>query len=298
MKYAAFTLVLSISFYLHTQAQKSDLNSRPEESTANNPVEPLNRRLNFYVVNKPHTLDLFSRLVIWRARKRGMSRREKFVVVVVRSSAEAREKIVGHLKRKNALIGSLWFDSHGVYANGYSSFSLGHEQFSYKTIRDTGFTKHLAALAPYCDQDTKVAIGSCYSGATYEKPEHEGRPASRMNGDSLMIGLANILPSATIYGTGGWVMTKPGVFRERSYALAGFPIQRRFKDEVYRPVWHEMGVWHRYNAIDHKFEKVNTISLTPMGTIHIKGYNYLDKQKYKKRLARNLSKLRSGLLKT
>ena len=41
-----------------------------------------------------------------------------------------------------------------------------------------------------------------------------------MNGDSLMIGLANILPGATIFGTEGWVMTKPGVFDKHSYALA------------------------------------------------------------------------------
>jgi hypothetical protein len=256
------------------------------------------RRVNFYVVNKPKTLDLFSRLVIVRARKRGMSRREKFIVIVATSAKEVRNKMEAYLLKKDAMIGSLWFDTHGRYANGYSSFILGKDEFSYKTINDTGKIKDLHALAGYCDEYTKVAIGSCYGGATYEKPAHNGKPASRMNGDSLMIGLASLLPRAMIYATEGWVMTKPGIFHKHSYALAGYPLQKRFKDEVYRPVWEHMGIWHSYSSVTKKFEIINTLSLTRMGSIHVKEVTYLDKEKCKQRLEKNLAKLRPGVLKS
>jgi hypothetical protein len=255
------------------------------------------RRINFYVVNKPKTLDLFSRLVIWRARKQGMTRRHKFIVVVVRSSKEAATKISDYLEKKKAMIGSLWFDTHGRYANGYSSFILGNDEFSYKTINDSNKTKHMRSIAKYCDKYTKVALGSCYSGATYEKPAHNGKPASRMNGDSLIIGMANVLDGATIFGTEGWVMTKPGIFRKHSYALAGYPLQKRFKDEVYKPVWENMGIWHSFTTLTGIFETVNTLALTRMGSIHIKSASYLEKEKSQVKLAKNLEKLEPGLLK-
>src|ERR1043166_3363075 len=65
------------------------------------------RRINFYVVNKPKTLDLFSRLVVLRARKKGMTRRDKFIVIVATSAKQARNKMEDHLQKKNAIIGSL-----------------------------------------------------------------------------------------------------------------------------------------------------------------------------------------------
>ena len=112
-----------------------------------------------------------------------------------------------------------------------------------------------------------------------------------MNGDSLLIGMASMLPGATIYGAEGWVMTKPGVFREYSYALSGFPIQKKFLDEIYRPVWENMGKWNSYNALSGNFERVNSLSLTRNGTIHIKAVSYLQKKKFQKRQAKNLRRL-------
>jgi len=267
--------------------QTCDPNSRPNQ-----------RRLNFYIADKPKTFDLFSLLVIIRARKQGLSRHHDFVAIVATSSKEVRQKMEQHLRKKNAMIGSLWFDTHGRYANGYSSFILGTDEFSYKTIKDTVHTAQLRALAPFCDEYTQVAIGSCYSGATYEKPAHNGAPASRMNGDSLMIGLANVLPNATIYGTEGWVMTKPGIFKKHAYALAGYPLQKRFKDEVYRPVWEHMGIWHSYSSGTNSLQTTNTLSLTRTGAIHVKAVTYLDREKSKERLDKNLKRLRPNLLKS
>lgn len=302
IKSTVFAAVFFINTTISAQSSAFFLGSEPGSIQANktdSSSEKISqRRVNFYVVNKPKTLDLFSRLVVLRARKKGMTRRHKFIVIVAISAKEARDKMEDHLQKKDAMIGSLWFDTHGRYANGYSSFILGKDEFSYKTINDMAKMKHLRALAPYCDEYTRVAIGSCYGGATYEKPPHNGKPASRMNGDSLMIGLANLLPKATIYGTEGWVMTKPGIFHKHSYALAGYPLQKRFKDDVYRPVWEHMGIWHSYSTITKKFEIINTLSLTRMGSIHIKEVSYLEKEKSRQRLEKNLAKLKTGMLKS
>jgi len=282
----------------------STAHTQTSEETLLNIARPVSsptsiQRINFYVFNAPKTLDLFSRLVILRARRQSMTRRDKFIIIKARSSEEAAGKILSYLyQKKNTMIGTLWFDTHGRYANGYSSFILGKDEFSYKTINDTLHTRSIRLLAPYCDVQTKVGIGSCYGGATFEKPAFNGKPATRMNGDSLMIGLAKLLPGATIYGTEGWVMTKPGVFRSYSYALSGYPILRKFKDEVYRPVWENMGIWHSYNTLTQKFETVNTLALTRYGSIHIKSVNYMDRKKSPKKLARNLEKLKAGILKT
>jgi hypothetical protein len=253
--------------------------------------------MNFYVVNKPRTLDMYSRFVIWRAKQRAASRKEKFIVIVASSTKEVKNKIVNNLEKRHAMIGSLWFDSHGHYKNRYSSFLIGNEEFSYKTIHDTSITKNLQVLSAYCNKRTRVAIGSCYSGATYEKPAHNGQPASRMNGDSLVIGLANLLPGATVFGTEGWVMTKPGIFSTHSYALAGYPIQKRFKDEVYKPVWEHMGIWHSYSTETGTYTTENTLALTHMGTIHVKSQTYLDKEKYQKRQQKHLKNLKPGVWK-
>jgi hypothetical protein len=280
---------------IHSIAQTDRISQNVSDSCSEKTFQ---YRVNFYVVNKPRTFDLFSKLVVVRARIKGMTRTEKFIVIVARSSEEVKIKMQDYLQKKNAMIGSLWFDTHGRYANGYSSFILGKDEFSYKTIKDTLRMKNLHALASWCDEYTRVAIGSCYGGATYEKPAHNGLPASKMFGDSLMIGLANVLPKATIYGTEGWVMTKPGIFCKHSYALAGYPLQKRFKDEVYKPVWEHMGIWHSYSTITKQFETINTLSLTRMGSIHVKEVSYLDREKSKQRLERNLAKLRPGLLKS
>ena len=295
MKPVYITMIMLLTASGSSFAQ-TDCTSQDISDSAMNKISI--RRVNFYIANKPKTFDLFSRLVILRARKKGMTRRDKFVVIVATSAKEARDKIEDHLQKKNAMVGSLWFDTHGRYANGYSSFILGKDEFSYKTITDTTKMKNIRALASYCDEYTRVAIGSCYGGATFEKPAHNGKPATRMNGDSLMIGLANLLPKATVYGTEGWVMTKPGIFAKHSYALAGYPLQKRFKDDVYRPVWEHMGIWHSYSTITGKFEVSNTLSLTRMGSIHVKEVTYLDKEKSKQRLEKNLAKLKPGLSKS
>ena len=146
--YLIVAVVLASSNRLFAQTDCAPQGIDPIEKTAI-------RRVNFYVVNKPKTVDLFSRLVVLRARKRGMTRRDKFIVIVATSAKEARDKMEDHLQKKNAMIGSLWFDTHGHYANGYSSFILGKDEFSFKTINDT--TKMRDAGLPLCAGFSYVA---------------------------------------------------------------------------------------------------------------------------------------------
>src|SRR5215831_16142800 len=130
---SAFTLILILSIVSMRSASQTDNTSQTDSYDSKTSI----RRVNFYVVNKPKTVDLFSRLVVLRARKKAMTRRDKFIVIVATSAKEAKDKMEDHLQKKNAMIGSVWFDTHGRYANGYSSFILGKDEFSYKTVNDT-----------------------------------------------------------------------------------------------------------------------------------------------------------------
>jgi hypothetical protein len=285
MKTAIITGVMLLTSFTNSFCQTAEL-----EST----VSPA-RRMNFYIANKPKTLDLFSRLVIFRAKLQGKKFDSELVVIVASSASEAADRIIASLNEHEAMIGNLWFDSHGRYYNGYSSFILGNDEFSYKTIRDSAGTHHIKRLAPYVDTRTRVAIGSCYSGATYYKPSSGTNSSTRMNGDSLLIGMASLLHGATVYGAEGWVMTKPGLFRKHSYALSGYPIQKKFIDQAYLPVWENLGKWNSYNAVSGNFEQVNSIALTRNGSIHVKSVSYLQKEKYTKRQARKIARIEHSL---
>src|SRR4051812_21326287 len=64
-------------------------------------------------------------------------------------------------------IGNIWFDSHGHYANGYSSFSIGRDEFNFVNIKDSMYNQSLKCIAKHCDEFTQIVIGSCYGGATF-----------------------------------------------------------------------------------------------------------------------------------
>jgi hypothetical protein len=254
-------------------------------------------RLNFFVANKINIHELLNQLVILRARIHGVFHRDRMKIVLARNSEEACSKMLDYLKDQDAMIGHIWFDSHGHYIkNGYSSFLIGIDEFSYKTINDTSFTKYLSTLAPYSDEHTKLIVGSCYGGATFERPPFQGKSSMRMNGDSLMIGLANIFRGSLIFGTESWIMTKPGLFTKNSFALAGYPLGKKNKRPVYRPIWERMGIWHSYSSTSKKFIDVNTISLTRNGSIHINSTNYLDWKKHQNKVDRILRKIDKKIL--
>jgi hypothetical protein len=147
-------------------------------------------------------------------------------------------------------------------------------------------------LAPYCDSNTTVGIGSCYGGASFTLPAIEDIPAQRMNGDSLMIALGKLL-NTTVVASESFVMTKPGIFKA-GYALSGSPTRKKFKDPIYKPVWESLGTWNCYHAKSDSFYKINTVSLSRSGSIGFKKKNFLSFTKKKKKKEKTLLTLRSG----
>ncbi len=254
------------------------------------------KRMNFFVISKPKKLfDAPTRFNIIRAKIKSMLHPGKFSCIVAKSANEMSEKIQYRLNKKNAVIGSLWFDSHGCYTKGYSLFTVGEDEFNYRNIDDPEKMQPLMKLSAYCDTNSKIGIGSCYGGATYTKP-CDGAQELRMNGDSLMRKMGLIFPVSTIYASESWVMTKPGLFREK-FAMAGFPLRKKFKDISYEPVWNKLGMWNSYQAIKDAFTAVNCVTLTKYGNIRVRYNSYQSIKKVQKRIAHNREKLRPNLLK-
>lgn len=231
-----------------------------------------------------------------RARIHSVVHHRKFRIINAWSARQAADKIEMILTRENKMLGNIWFDSHGHYGNRYSSFRIGKDEFSFKTINDTEATKNLRRIAKYTDGNTKVAMGSCYAGADFYFPATDSTPASRMNGDSLMIGMGKIFSNSTIFGSESWVMTRPGTF-SNGFALAGFPIERKFHDVVYEPVWERIGLWKQYSSADNKLTGIYTVALNRWGQISVKPKNYNELTKSKNKIARVKPKLRPGLAK-
>jgi len=290
--------LLTFLFYLHTtHAQFSKPVSDTVIAGDSKHINGSNKRLNFFIVSRPKKLlDPASRFNIVRAKLKSLLRHKRFVCIVASSTKQMADKIEYRLKKYQCIIGSLWFDSHGSYKKGYSFFTVGHDEFSYKNIRDTTQIEAFNKLAGYCDSDTKIGIGSCYGGATYARPESETFKESKMNGDSLMIGLANIFPAATVYACESWVMTKPGLFKER-FAMAGAPLRKKFKDTVFAPVWERLGMWNCYNASSNDFKGVNCVILTKYGDIKTRFNNYQSLKKVTRKIACTRRKLKPNYLK-
>src|SRR5690242_6634553 len=146
------------------------------------------RVLNFFIISKPKKgkIDPATRFNIFRTGIRAFFHRNHFVSVVVSSSEEMSRKVLKKIHRKNACIGTLWFDSHGVYKKAHALFMVGRDEFNYLNIGDVQNTHYLELLRPYCSPQTNVVIGSCYGGATFKRGFAHNNDSIRMNGDSLM----------------------------------------------------------------------------------------------------------------
>ena len=191
------------------------------------------------------------------------------------------------------MIGTIWFDSHGHFNRRRSLFEIGEDEYNCKSVRDSTYTRYLKRLADYCDTNTKAGIGSCYGGATYSLPAIEEFPEARMNGDSLMIGLSELLNNATVYASESFVMTRPGILNA-SYGFFGNPAKKKFRDIIYGPVWEKLGEWNCYSGSTGQFEKAVTVSLRQDGSIHCKQKKYLAFEKNKKKLVAKMTSLKKG----
>jgi len=262
------------------------------DTVVNNPAVAARKRINIFVTARCSNLD-WSFTLRLRARLRALFDKGSFFVIAGQTDSEVADKLIRLMKRKNAMIGSIWFDSHGHYGKGHSVFDLGMTGFSYESLKDNLQTKQLRRMAGFFDAATKIGIGSCYGGATFEFPEIENLAARKMNGDSLMIYTSMLFNDATVYASESFVMMKPGVWK-KEYALAGYPVNRRFKDKIYLPVWKRLGQWNRYSHYTKLFERINTVCLDKKGDIRIEGIAYLNIKKYNKKQIARLKKLKKG----
>lgn len=256
------------------------------------------RKINFFIISKPQKgkLDLASRFNIFRTKIKGLFRRKKFVAIVARNTAHAGRKMERKLLKRNAEIGTLWFDSHGMYKKGYSLFFIGSDEISYYTLKDSFVSQPFHRIAKYSGTESKIVIGSCYGGATYYRSSIDYSDTTRMNGDSLMISLGKIFNSSSVFGSESWVMTKPGLFLKRA-AVAGFPRRKLFRDVCYEPAWQTVGKWNRYNARTDSFETINPVTLDMYGNLLVRKSDFTRKKEVRKEIEKNLARLKPGLYK-
>jgi hypothetical protein len=256
-----------------------------EDSIQTNTPAPdtIFKRINIYVFTKDpvHKIDWFGLTVKMRAGIRSLFHSKKLYVIRAKNGEQIGRKIEEILNRENARIGSIWFDSHGAYRKGYSSINIGDDEFSFKNINDTSATISLQKIAKYTDKNSRIGIGSCHGGATYPFPGAEKAGPGRMNGDSLLIGMGNIFKGSNIYGSESWVMVKPGMFSD-NFALAGYPLGKRYKKDYYQPAWERLGNWNMYNSETDAIVPVNTVGLNQKGSITIRMRNYQELGKGKK----------------
>jgi hypothetical protein len=250
------------------------------------------KRLNFYIFTKDASskLDFFGKTALLRARTKSLFSKGQLYAINAQHTAQAVYRILAILAQENALVGSLWIDSHGLYKQGYSSFHIGNDEYSYKNINDSAHTALLQLLARYCDGNSHIGIGSCYGGATFYFPGSATVPPGRMNGDSLMLGMGRIFSRATIYGSESWVMAKPGIFSD-NFGFAGYPLGKRYRSRYWQPVWERLGQWNRYQSSSGVFEPVNTVALNSLGQITVRARHYQLLDKGQKAVGKNMAKL-------
>ena len=257
------------------------------------------QKLNFFVVSKRKKgkLDPATSFNVLRTKIKSLWRPKNFVAIIAADADQASAKILHRLKKYNANIGTVWFDSHGLYKKGYSLFYIGHDEISFKKLKDSSFTNPFDSLTPYATNETRLVIGSCYGGATYHRSSIDYRDTTRMNGDSLMIALAKFFPQAKIYGSESWVMTKPGIFNDKGVAVAGFPKRKLFHDVCYRPAWENVGKWNEYNAATGTLTQINSVTLDSYGNLEVVRRSFNEKPATQKDIQKNILKLEADLFK-
>ncbi|MDB5223488.1 MAG: hypothetical protein JWN83_2155 [Chitinophagaceae bacterium] len=250
--------------------------------------------INIYIISKDKYFNFTSRIIVWQTKLVALFHSKKMKVIFATSTADAGEKIAALVQKHNYTINNLWFDSHGKYRKGYSSFMIGVDEYYYKNISDTNHISSLKKIASYCNSHTNIGLGSCFAAADYTFPVLRNGTYENMHGDSLLRGMGNIFKESTVYACKSWVMAKPWILGSKN-ALAGYPLDRQYKDTIFLPVWNRMGTWDKYSATSHEIETINTVYLTNNGEILVQDKSYLAQKKAQRKLARNLKKLRPDL---
>jgi hypothetical protein len=295
-----FITLLIMSFFCASAQDKISNEISMPTGIVNEPTPTAKKStLNFFVIakRKKGKIDPATRFNVMRAKIKSFFRPKKFVAIIAHDAAHATDKILTRLKKYDANIGTIWFDSHGMYKKGYALFFIGHDEINYKNIRDSALTCSFSMLTTHSNIETKLIIGSCYGGATYTRCSIDYRDTTRMNGDSLMIALGKFFPQAKIYGSESWVMTKPGIFNANKAAVAGFPKRKLFRDVCYRPAWEHVGKWNEYNAATDSFIHINSVALDSYGNLILPSRSYSDQKVNQEKVSKNLSRLEFDLYK-
>ena len=126
-----------------------EINMVPFEEASNTSAS--SRYLNFFVISKRKSgkFDPASRFNVLRSKVRGLFNRKKFVAIVASNADEMTREVKHKLNKHRARIGTIWFDSHGMYKKGYSLFLIGNDEFSYKTLKDSQVAEPMKQLAAY-----------------------------------------------------------------------------------------------------------------------------------------------------
>ena len=295
-------IILSVAFLL---AASSKSNAQQNKKIAGFQIEDIRddakekkKQLNFFIISKRKKgkLDLSTRFNIFRTKLKGLFRPSKFVSIIAKNGEQMSAEVMYSLNKYNARIGTIWFYSQKKKKKGYSLFFIGSNEYSYLTLKDSCINKPFKELIPFVDEETMVVIGSCYGGATYTRSSIDYKDTTRMNGDSLMIALGELLNKPTVYACESWVMTKPGLFLKKA-AVGGYPSRKLFLDYCYEPVWENVGRWNKYNAYTNIFESSNTVSMDMYGKIVVRDLSYIEEKNRGHDIEKNLKNMQSGVYK-
>jgi hypothetical protein len=77
-----------------------------------------------------------------------------------------------------------------MYKKGYSLFFIGKDEISYISLKDSVLISNFEKLSPFADPNTRLVIGSCYGGATYNRSSIDYKDTTRIwvSGTNMMPG--------------------------------------------------------------------------------------------------------------
>lgn len=251
------------------------------------------KALNIIIASRIRSFDFASISFQAQAGIQKIFHRRRLYLVYVHSIEEAATRIEQLMRKKNARIKNLWFDSHGHFGRRVSLFEVGRDEVNYQTIHEEHIRTALQRIGKFCDSSTIVSLGSCYSGATFIHAARDSFPEQRMNGDSLMKSMSEVLGNSTVYASPSWVMTKAFIFGN-SYAFAGGPSAKKFHDPLLIPAWETVGQWTAYRASTQSFTSLPTVAMDGKGNILVKPKPFLDKPLHVQRQQRVINHLTPG----
>ncbi len=297
MKQIICSLILFAGLNFTGIAQQASVQAeQPGEKQSVNTNSGKKQKLNFFIISKRKKgrLDLATRFNIVRTKIKSLFRPKRFVSIIADNAEQMSAKVLHRLEKYNATLGTIWFDSHGMYKKGYALFFIGHDEISRHTLTDSNQQQAFRDLAPYITTESRIILGSCYAGATYTRASIDYKDTTRMDGDSLMMVLGNLIENGTVYASESWVMTKPGLFNRKA-STGGYPGRKLFRDLCYQPAWSHVGLWNQYSVSTNEISRINTIALDPDGNLVVRAKPWLEEKKKDKVINRNLNNLKPGL---